>query len=333
MKKVLYGQKLYYSDERNDDFTDFKATLIRPVDKMYRYESRNPFFRFFSFVLYYLIAVPVLWIICKIAHGVRVEDRKNLRSVKGGCVIYSNHVNTLDCAFSFVCAAAPRRCYIVCNPDAVHMPVVRHIVKMLGALPVPADLAAFKNFTKAVDGKIKKGRTLVVMPEAHIWPYYTGIRSFPSTSFSYAAKNNVPAVPVCVVYRKPKGLFKNYLCPRVTLKVGKPVYPEANVSVKANASAMRDKVYEFMTECSHLNEISLYDYIKTTEKVDTRTQLRALKIARKQRAKAKRHLYEFGKKVYGEKAPSFFTDTFSTADNEMEEALETGYLDERHPKE
>lgn len=51
--KPVYGQKLYYSDERNDDFTDFKAELIRPVDKTYRYESRNPVSRFFAFFLYY----------------------------------------------------------------------------------------------------------------------------------------------------------------------------------------------------------------------------------------------------------------------------------------
>lgn len=332
MKKVVYGQKLYYNDERNDDFTDYKAPLDRPVDKTYRYESRNPFFRFFSFVLYYLIAVPVLWIICLFANGIRVKGRKNLRSVKGGCVIYSNHVHTLDCAFALVCAAAPRRCYIVCNPDAVHMPVVRHIVKMLGALPVPDDFAAFKNFTKAVDNNLKKGRTLVVMPEAHIWPYYTGIRPFSSTSFSYAAKNNVPAVPVCVVFRKPKGPFKKYLKPRATIKVGKPVYPEENLSVKANASAMRDAVYDFMVEASRHNETALYDYIKTEKKVNTRTQIRSLKLDRKQRVKAKRHLHAFGKKVYGEKMPDFSLASLSAA-NDMEEAFEGGYLDERHTDE
>ena len=328
MKRVYY-----YSDELNDDFA---GTKIRhkelPVD--YDYFPKNPLRRVFGFLLYRVIATPIVFLYEKLIRREKIVNRKLLKKYgKNGYFLYANHTSAVDDAFTPTLVTFPKKAYILVNPDAVSIPVAGKLVEMLGGVPLPTDRHGMRNFHSAVLSHAKKNHCVMIYPEAHIWPYYTGIRPFPSTSFSYAAKNNVPAVPVCVIYRKPKGLFKNYLCPRVTLKVGKAVYPEANVSVKANASAMRDKVYEFMTECSHLNEISLYDYIKTTEKVDTRTQLRALKIARKQRAKAKRHLYEFGKKVYGEKAPSFFTDTFSTADNEMEEALETGYLDERHPKE
>ncbi len=300
--KPVYGQKLYYSDERNDDFTDFKAELIRPVDKTYRYESRNPVSRFFAFFLYYFIAVPVLWIICKLFYGVKVEGKRKLRKLKGGCVIYSNHVLALDCAFSIVMTAAPRRCYIVCNPDAVHMPVIRHIVRMLGALPVPDDVAAFKNFSRTIDKKLKKGRTLVVMPEAHIWPYYTGIRDFPATSFTYAAKNDVPALPVCVTFRKPTGPFKKFMRPRVTVKVGDPVYAEKGMPLKRAAEALRDKTLAFMKSAATGNEIAFYDYVKTVGKVETRTQIAQLKREAALRRKAKRHLVRFGCETFGKSA-------------------------------
>jgi hypothetical protein len=315
--KPVYGQKLYYYDERNDDFTDFKAELVRPVDKTYRYENRNPVARFFAFLLYYVIAVPVLWLLCKLFYGVKVEGKRKLRRLKGGCVIYSNHVLALDCAFSIVMVAAPRRCCIVCNPDAVHMPVVRHIVRMLGALPVPDDVGAFKNFSRTVDDKLKKGGTLVVMPEAHIWPYYTGIRDFPATSFTYAAKNGVPAVPVCVTFRKPKGPFKKFMRPRVTVKVGDPVYAEKGMPIKRAAKALRDETYSFMKSAACGNEAVFYSYVKTGEKVETRTQIAQLKRAAKLRRKAKKRLIRFGRETFGKINVRECPPYFSAADNPL----------------
>lgn len=298
--RTVYGQKLYYNNEKTDDFTDFKAELNTPIDAKYKYAPKNPLFRLLSFLLYYVIATPILLLVNKVYHGIKIKGKKNLKKVKGGCVVFSNHVNTLDCAFSLVNVITPRRGYIVCNPDAVRMPVVRVLTKMLGALPVPDDLAAFRNFNDAVDGKLKSGKTLVVMPEAHIWPYYTGIRPFPSTSFTYAVRNSVPAVPVCVTYRKPKGPFKNLLKPRVTVWVGEPIYPLEGVAVKKNANYLRDKTYEFMTEMTRHNEVELYDYIKTDEPVNTRKQLAEVKRMQKLRDKARRHFSKFGKAVYRE---------------------------------
>lgn len=100
----IYGQKLYYSDKRNDDFMDTDARLTRPIDAKYRYESRNPVFRVFSFILYWFIALPVFWILCKLVYGIKVVGRKNLKKIKGGCVFYSNHV----------CVLGLRVCACVC---------------------------------------------------------------------------------------------------------------------------------------------------------------------------------------------------------------------------
>lgn len=294
----IYGQKLYYSDKRNDDFMDTDARLTRPIDAKYRYESRNPVFRLFSFILYWFIALPVFWILCKLVYGIKVVGRKNLKKIKGGCVFYSNHVCVLDCAFALVFASFPRRGWIVCNADAVHIPFVRLFVRMLGGVPLPDNMAAFKNMNKAVDKRLQKGQALIVMPEAHIWPYYTGIREFPSTSFGFAARNNVPAVPVAVTYVKPKGLFKRFKKPRVVYRIGEPVYPDSSKSVKTNSVEMCKATYERMVEMSEYSEVDYYDYVKTDEKVETHTQIAKLKQAQKMRVKARRHLNAFGKKVF-----------------------------------
>ena len=76
MRRVVYGQKLYYHDPQNDDFTHHSAPLNKKVDKDFRYEHRNIFFRAGSFLLYYLVAFPVLWVYCKLRYGVKVRGKR-----------------------------------------------------------------------------------------------------------------------------------------------------------------------------------------------------------------------------------------------------------------
>lgn len=296
--KPVYGQKLYYTDEHNDDFTHFKAELVRPIDGTYRYETRNPLFRLCAFVLYYLIAFPLLFVMCKAVFGVKVVGKKNVRKLKGGYVLYANHVHVMDCALAFVFASFPRRSCIVCNPDAVHMPVVRVLVKLLGALPVPDDMAAFKTFTRTIDGKLEGGKCVVVMPEAHIWPYYTGIRDFPATSFMYAAKNGVPAVPMCTTFRRPRGPFASRRKPRVTVNIGAPIMPDAALSMRERARKLRDEVHAYMTEQAKKNECAYYVYEQACSCTNPRYQISEAKRSQKLRNRARRKLRAFGKATY-----------------------------------
>ena len=49
-------------------------------------------------------------------------------------------------------------------------------------------------FNEAVDKRLAQKNCLVIYPEAHVWPYYTGIRKFPAgdKSFKYAVRNKLP---------------------------------------------------------------------------------------------------------------------------------------------
>lgn len=277
MKKVVYGQKLYYYDPKNDDFTHHGAPLNKKVDRNYRYEHRNVFFRAGSFLLYYFVAFPILWVYCKFRYGVKVRGRKNLRAIEGGYVLYCNHTCVMDVAFAFVFTTFPKRSLIVSSPNVASMPIIRHIVKMLGALPVPEDLGALRCFLRVIDGKLASGKVLVVMPEAHIWPYYTGVRDFPGTSFSYAAKNRVPAVPMSVTYRRPKGPFKAWMKPRVNITIGRPILFDESKSIAENARTMRDRTYRFLCENAEKDNVALYEYIRVDHPVETASQIKQLR--------------------------------------------------------
>lgn len=246
---------IYYKDELNDDFSKELKVEPRKITGDYKYLfGKNVFKHFFGFILYRLIATPAVFVYMYLFRGLRVKNRKVLKKVKGGYFLYANHTQICADAFSPSIVTFPKRAEILVHPDAVSIPVVRHIVPLMGAMPVPSDVAATRNLLKAMKVMLKHKRVFIVYPEAHIWPYYNGIRNFKDASFYYPIKFGVPAVGYTVTYRQRK-IFKN-LPPCITITVSNPVMPEEFTDKKA----LRDRIYNFMVETT-IKEKS-YEYIK-----------------------------------------------------------------------
>lgn len=293
MRKKRYGRPLYYHDESKDDFIFIKSVESKPPKKNYRYEYRNPIAKFLSFLLFYVVAVPLVYIVCKIWYGFKVKGKHHKKGIKSGYMVYSNHVLPVEFLFTFVSLSLPRRTFIICNDDAVKIPVVGSLAKCLGALPLTRNsVSSARELFRVVEKKLKKNNVVMVMPEARIWPYYTGIRPFSHHSFLYAVKNNVPVIPAVTTFRKPKGLFKNYRGPRVTVYYGPPVYPDPALSHHENCQRIRDTIYAFMSNAAATyNEVEYYKYIKVDEPVETHNQIHDMKVKerelrRRRRAKA-----------------------------------------------
>ena len=145
------GQTIVYRDELTDDFFETRTNRTVSVDGNYRYLPKNPFFRFFSFLAYYCLALPLLWLYGKLILRVRVEGRKNVRKLKKtGYVVYCNHTNWWDSFIGAVFVARPKRTYVVANKTAISIRGIRTLVRMLGCIPVPDTTRAFMNFNGAV---------------------------------------------------------------------------------------------------------------------------------------------------------------------------------------
>ena len=203
----MRAERVYaYSDPLNDDFAGTNITTCR-VGKEFRFVRSSLLWRAVSFVVYYVIAFPIVWLVARLYLGLRFENKKVLRQLRGkGFFLYGNHTQILD-AFLPAIAAFPRRAYIVAGPDVVSIPGIKHLVMLLGALPIPTEMSAMRGFLDAISLRYRQNACVAMFPEAHIWPYYTGIRPFPDTSFRYPVKENAPAVAMVVTYRKRKGLF------------------------------------------------------------------------------------------------------------------------------
>lgn len=243
----------YYSDPVHDDYAGTNIDTHH-VGEEFRYVRKSILWEFVAFIVYYIIAFPLVYLMAKIGLGVKFENRKVLRKLKGtGYFLYGNHTQVLD-AYIPPLAAFPKRAYIIAGPDAVSIPGLSHIVMMLGALPIPTGTHAMRNFLKAIKTRCRQKACIAVYPEAHIWPYYTGIRPFPDTSFHYATKLNAPAVAMVTTYRKRKGLFALSKRPGMTVTFSEPMYPDETLAPREAQKELRDRVYNFMKEVSEGRE-------------------------------------------------------------------------------
>ena len=257
---------IYYRDLLNDDFagTKIKTQLL---DENFRYIHKNILWRILSFLVYYLVAIPVLYLTCKIVLNVKVVNRKAIKNLrKTGYFIYGNHTHIMDAFISQVCITRPKRTFIIADPDAVSIPGVRNLVMMLGCLPLPSTNGTTKKYLEAIQYHIGKKHAIVVFPEAHIWPFATFIRPFSSSSFRYPAKLNTPVVPIVATFEKRK-IFKRCLKPRMVITVGEPIFPKQHADLKTSMQDLRDQTYNFMVEhASRPDNVEYFRYVKSDGK-------------------------------------------------------------------
>ena len=131
---------------------------------------------------------------------------------------------------------------------------------MLGAMPLGYDMASMKEMLNTVSKRYHQGSCITIYPEAHIWPYYVGIRPFKSASFAYPVLLSAPVVAMVVTYRKrnfPFGLiFKK---PAITIYCSDPMYANPTLSRKAAKEDLRNRVYLWMKETAE--KYSTYEFI------------------------------------------------------------------------
>ena len=189
-----------------------------------------------------------------------VRNRKALRGLKGGYFLYGNHTQAFPNATYPSLLAFPHRAYVVANPDAVSIPHIRNIVQMLGALPVPDNLAGQRAFIRAMEERLGQKGVIVIYPEAHIWPYYTGVRPFPDASFAYPVHCGRPVVACAVTYRRRRLL--RFLPPALTLTLSDPIWPDPEAAPGRERLRIHRLVYDFLATRAEENEVEYIRYVQ-----------------------------------------------------------------------
>lgn len=250
---------IYYTDELNDEFsgTDF---VPRKIDGSYSYEGG--FLRRIGHIFWYhIIAIPIAYPFLYFRFKHKIVNRHLLKEAKGAYFLYGNHTQHLVDALIPTIVSRPKDMYVIVHADNVSMPFLGRINPSMGAVPLPDDGEAAKNFMKFLKEKIAEGKPITIYPEAHIWPYYTGIRPFRDASFGYPIQCGVPVYCFTNTYQRRK----YSKTPQIVTYVDGPFYPDSALPRKEQKEELRNRVYETMVMRSKNNNVELIKYVKADD--------------------------------------------------------------------
>lgn len=254
-------QVYYYSDERRDEFSGITRDTIQ-IDEHYRYRHTTILWNVVSWFLYRMIMTPVAYCYMKYKFHMKVVNRKILKQCKKeGYFLYGNHTQVPGDGYISMTLTFPKRGYVVVNADNISLKGTRMFMELLGACPIPSNIKGMKNFVRGLKLWADKKQSIVIYPEAHIWPYYTGIRPFTDASFAYPVMFAKPVYCFTVTYQKRKNSMK----PNITIYVDGPFRPDATLKLKDAKAKLHKVVYHTMKERS---KNSTYAYVTYQRKED-----------------------------------------------------------------
>ena len=229
--------KKYNYENLNDDTVVVKnwEPLKFEIMDNYKYVSKNIIFNFFSNILCF-IAVVILSVFNKIFLGYKVIGKKKILK-DTGFVSVSNHIHELDCT----CIALiyyPHRVYFPTVATNFKIPVIRHIIKLLYAIPIPKLDNQKKTFYKDLNYILNKGKIVHMYPEGSLWPYYDKIRNFKYGAFKISVEADVPIQPIKFKYTN-KWYKKK---PAIIAEILNPIYPNKKLKKEDRISDLKDRV-------------------------------------------------------------------------------------------
>lgn len=250
---------IYYSDELNDEFSSAQITP-RVIDENYKYK-KGKVWDFFSFIIQNIISMPIKVGYAKIKFRIKYVGKEKLKQCKNsGYFVYVNHTQAFADTFIPSIAIFPKRNFLIVNPENISVKPFGWLVELLGAIPVPGNKTAMKNFLQTVEYRINKKQSITIYPEAHIWPYYTKIRPFKSVSFKYPVEMKKPIFCITNTYQK-RGEKGDKV--KIVSYIDGPFYPEESLkTAKEQKEDLRNRIYERMVDRSKNSNVDVIEYRK-----------------------------------------------------------------------
>ena len=253
-KKVVF-----YKDELNDEFSSAKITP-RVIDEKYKYKHCT-LWDMCSWVIQNILSMPIKVGYAKIKFRIKFVGKEKIKDLKNtGYFVYANHTQVFADTFIPSIAIYPKRNFLIVNPENISVKPFGWLVELLGAIPVPGNKTAMKNFLVTIEDRVNKRYAITIYPEAHIWPYYTQIRPFKSVSFKYPVEFNKPVFCLTNTYQK---CGKNNDKLRIVSYIDGPFYCNKQLgTLKEQKEDLRNRVYECMVQRSKNSNMEIVKYVK-----------------------------------------------------------------------
>lgn len=229
---------------------DFKRAAVAKQKEQKRYRKllvQSWVKRAASWVVYYMIALPVLTIYLRVFRGVKIKNRKNIKAIKGGAVMVSNHVHTLDSVMSAI-TVFPKKPVFTSIKSNFDLPVAGRLVNILGSTPVPETPSEMKVFFYELSKQVRKGRIVHFFPEGELIKGDRKLRDFKRGAFMLAEETKSPILPVGISFHDKQSVFPLFGKDRIVINVGKPIYPDAFKLKRESIEHLSDESYDSMDD-------------------------------------------------------------------------------------
>lgn len=202
--------------------------------------------------IFFLLIYPLFKLYSYLFGGLRIIGKNNLKKVKTGAVIISNHVHNLDSLMN-ACATYPRLSVYTSMPGNFEHKVYRPLITFFGTIPTPVGIAETKVFINEVTKKVQRGRFVLIYPEGNLMYKNEDIQRFRKGAFHVAQNAMAPIIPARISFLqipKKNGKFKK----RVILNIGEPIFPSYYM-------LRRDSIDNFMeTSLAKMEALKVEEY-------------------------------------------------------------------------
>lgn len=193
---------------------------------------KNTIFNFVANIFYYVIAVPIVFVLDKVFFNYKVIGKENIRKVPGGKITISNHIHYLDCTMNGI-INFPDYSYFITLESNCEIPIIGALVKLLRGIPIPTKIEEKKNFYENISQLLKSGETVHIYPEGVMRLYDQNLLEFKKGAFAMAVENNVPIIPSVILTREREGIYKYIKSkPLITQLILEPIYPDLSIENK-----------------------------------------------------------------------------------------------------
>lgn len=191
-------------------------------------------------IIYYLLK-HISKLLMKILYSFEVTYEGRLPEEP--CIFVANHQSLLD-PLAIVCSLK-RRVIFLASRDLYNIPLLGLLLKSVGTIPIKKNSADIKSIKNALNA-LKKGYSIAIFPEGGLSVDGELKEAFKGAMYiSY--KSGSPIVPIGIkgTYNiLPIGKYVPKLRGKITVNLGKPVYPDLKSDIKSSTIEMKDTVMD-----------------------------------------------------------------------------------------
>ena len=185
-----------------------------------------------------------------------VKGIENLANIEGGAVITCNHFNPFDSfaiekTFRDAGLNKTKKLYkVIREGNYTNFPgFYGFLFRNADTLPLSSNRKTMVEFMKAVDTILQRGDCILIYPEQSMWWNYTKPKPLKIGAYKFAARNNVPIIPIFITMRDSDIVGDDgFPVQEYYINIEAPIYPTDGMAEKENAEEMKEKNSEVWKE-------------------------------------------------------------------------------------